>query len=358
VTGGMQFTGHENFRQRIVSSVLSGKKLRISNIRVDDDHPGIQDFEASFLRLIDAITDGTRIEINETGTVLRLVPGILVGGIGVSHDCGIIRSIGWFIEGILPLACLGKNPIEVAFTGLTNDTLDLSVDTIKGVTIPLLRNFGIDGIRIDIKTRGLSPNGGGKVDFFCPIVREIQPIHVMDMGLIKRIRGNALGSRVSPTILTRVISSARGIFNKYLPDVYIHADQNKGSEGGNSAGYSLSLVAESTTGVLLSVERTAEPGDLPEDIGMEGAILLLEEIRRGGVIDSSHQSLLLQMMILGPEDVCKVRFGKLTEQSINVLRIIKDAFGVVFKIRIDKDTNTTLLSCQGIAYQNIARKVN
>ena len=26
----------------------------------------------------------------------------------------------------------------------------------------------------------------------------------------------------------------------------------------------------------------------------------------GGVVDSSHQSLVLQLMVLGPEDVCKV----------------------------------------------------
>jgi len=139
---------------------------------------------------------------------------------------------------------------------------------------------------------------------------------------------------------------------------------------GDSPGYSLSLVAETTTGVLLSVERTANsrPGaganptatatgstnwvatsggnaaaaaassgstgfggpELPEDVGREGAMMLLQEIYKGaivcifslryndvklslfrsniigGVVDSMHQPLVLQLMVLTPEDVSKV----------------------------------------------------
>lgn len=353
----MQFEGCRDFRQRVVSSLLSGKKLKISKIREEDENPGIQDFEACFLRLLDQLTDGTRIEINETGTTLRVFPGIIVGGVDLAHDCGTSRSIGWFIEGILPLACFGKSPVEISFTGITHDTLDLSTDTIANVTLPLLRNFGIAGISIDVKSRGMPPNGGGTVFFEAPMVRELHPIHIIDMGLIKRVRGNALACRVSPTLLTRVVESARGVLNGYLPDVFIHTDHHRSSSGGKSAGYSLSLIAESTTGALLSIERTAERGELPEDVGAEGAILLLDEIKRGGVVDSAHQVLMLQLMLLGPEDVCKIRFGELTEQAIHVLRVLKEAFGVTFKIRKDLETNTVLLSCLGTAYQNIARKV-
>ena len=45
----------------------------------------------------------------------------------------------------------------------------------------------------------------------------------------------------------------------------------------------------------------------PELLGEEGAYRLLDEIRKGGVVDTSHQSLVLQLMVVCPEDVCKVR---------------------------------------------------
>ena len=277
---GLRYNGCRQFRQRLLVSCLSGKSIRIDSIRVDDDQPGLQDFEASFLRLVEKLCDGVSIEINETGTSLKFKPGIIIGG-HVTHECGVSRSIGWFIEGIIPLLIFAKEAVKLSFTGITNDSLDPTVDVLKNVTLPLLRNFGIEGSELHIKRRGAPPRGGGYIEFQCPIIRELRPIHVIDLGLIKRVRGVAYCARTSPTILTRVIDSARGVLNNLLPDVYINTDHYRGADGGASAGYSLALFAESTTGVILSAERTAGQGELPEDIGKQAAILLLEEIRKG-----------------------------------------------------------------------------
>ena len=221
-------------------------------------------------------------------------------------------------KGIIPLAVFAKESLSVVFTGITNDSVDLSVDILRYVTLPFLKNFGVGDASLTIKKRGAAPLGGGSIEFNCPIVRQLVPIHITDVGLIKRVRGVVFSARISPTIITRVVDSARGVLNNLLPDVYIHADHYKGAEGGKSPGYSLSLVAESTTGVLLSIERTAGEADCggagqggrpesPELLGEEGAYRLLDEIRKGGVVDTSHQSLVLQLMVVCPEDVCKVR---------------------------------------------------
>ena len=66
----------------------------------------------------------------------------------------------------------------------------MSVDTIATVTLPLLRQFGIEGASLIVKRRGASPKGGGIVDFRCPIMRELKPIYLIDPGLVKRVRGN------------------------------------------------------------------------------------------------------------------------------------------------------------------------
>jgi RNA 3'-terminal phosphate cyclase-like protein len=244
------FLGCALFRARIVTSIISGKSIIIKDIRSEDDSPGIQDFEANFLRLIEKIADGCRIEINESGTVLKFKPGVITGG-SFTHDCGVSKCIGWFIEGILPLAVFAKAPISAIFNGITNHLSDLSVDILRNVTIPLLRNFGIEGIELKIRTRGAYPNGGGAVEFSCPIVRELQPLHVLDMGRIKRVRGVAFCSRVSPTIATRLVDSARSVLNQFLPDVYIHTDHYRGEKAGLSAGYSLSLVAGTNNHYIL-----------------------------------------------------------------------------------------------------------
>jgi RNA 3'-terminal phosphate cyclase-like protein len=123
------------------------------------------------------------------------------------------------------------------------------------------------------------------------------------------------------------------------------------------------LVAESTEQCLGAAELSAEGGILPEELGKKVAELLLEEISMGGCVDSRHQSMALLLMLLCPEDVSKVRLGKLTPHTIACLRLYKEVFGVMFKIKPDKaqgnndsDAHTVLLSCLGIGYTNFARQ--
>jgi RNA 3'-terminal phosphate cyclase-like protein len=63
----LRFRGCEHFRQRVVLSCLSGKAIRIDDIRSDDEAPGLRGFEASFLRLTEKVSNGCVVEINETG---------------------------------------------------------------------------------------------------------------------------------------------------------------------------------------------------------------------------------------------------------------------------------------------------
>ena len=54
----LKFEGCRSFRIRIVVSILSGKPLSIAKIRETDEYPGLHDFEVSFLRLIEKLSDG------------------------------------------------------------------------------------------------------------------------------------------------------------------------------------------------------------------------------------------------------------------------------------------------------------
>ena len=79
------YEGCNFFRQRLFLSTLSGMPVQIQNIRAYEEEPGIREFEASYLRLIDKLTNGTKIEVNETGTAITYIPGLLVGG-EFDHD--------------------------------------------------------------------------------------------------------------------------------------------------------------------------------------------------------------------------------------------------------------------------------
>lgn len=79
-----------------------------------------------------------------------------------------------------------------------------------------------------------------------------------------------------------------------------------------SPGFALSLVAESTTGALISGEKAAEAGMTAEDVGLLASKILLREVSKGGCVDTTSQWLNLLLMVLCPEDVSKIRIGQLT----------------------------------------------
>lgn len=63
----LRFSTHRHLRQRLLLAILSGKSLRIDNIRSDDVHVGLRDYEINLLRLVEKVTNGSSIEINVTG---------------------------------------------------------------------------------------------------------------------------------------------------------------------------------------------------------------------------------------------------------------------------------------------------
>uniref|UniRef100_A0AAR2LM64 RNA 3'-terminal phosphate cyclase-like protein n=1 Tax=Pygocentrus nattereri TaxID=42514 RepID=A0AAR2LM64_PYGNA len=364
----LTYEGCNFLRQRLVLSTLSGKRVKIRNIRSRDDEPGLRDFEASFIRLLDKVTNGSRIEINQTGTALFYQPGLLCGG-SVEHECNVQRSIGYYLEALIMLAPFMKNPLKAILKGVTNDPIDPSVDLLKATAVPLMKMFGINGEGLEIKVvkRGIAPRGGGEVHFSCPVCRALKPVLLTDPGKIKRIRGTAYSVRVSPQMANRIVDSARSILNKFIPDIYIYTDHMKGASSGKSPGFGLTLVAETVNGTLLSAELASTPqgqGDpvLPEELGKNCAKLLLEEIYRGGCVDSNNQSLALLYMTLDQQDVSKTLLGPLSPYTIEFLRHIRDFFQIMFKIetqKADEDEqkggDKVLMTCVGVGYSNISK---
>eukprot|EP00658_Telonema_sp_P-2_P021999 TRINITY_DN1877_c0_g1_i1.p1 TRINITY_DN1877_c0_g1~~TRINITY_DN1877_c0_g1_i1.p1 ORF type:complete len:368 (-),score=94.76 TRINITY_DN1877_c0_g1_i1:148-1251(-) len=353
-----RFKGCAHFRHRIVCATLSGRTITISDIRAEDEHPGLRDFEVSFLRMIERVTNGCGIKINSTGTKLGYKPGVLIGG-HLAHECGKARGIGWFVEGLLPIALFCKEPLHVSFTGITNHELDLSVDVIRTVTLPFLHHFGIDeGLDFKIKRRGSAPEGGGEVIFKCPNVKELKPIDLVNETKIRRIRGIAFAAGMSAQVTNRLVDSCKSLLTQFTGDVFIFTDHQRGPAANNSPGFGISVVAESSKRTSLSVDVVGSAGALPEDVGLAAAQTLCDEVARGGCIDSSHQSLVFLLMTLCPEDVSRVRIGELTEYSAGTLRSIRDFFGVMFKMTPDPETGTIVMACRGVGYRNLARKTS
>jgi hypothetical protein len=63
--------------------------------------------------------------------------------------------------------------------------------------------------------------------------------------------------QVSPQNANRMVDGARGVLNALLADVYVFTDSASGAAAGASPGYGAVLVAETTSGCLVSAEACA-----------------------------------------------------------------------------------------------------
>jgi RNA 3'-terminal phosphate cyclase-like protein len=113
----------------------------------------------------------------------------------------------------------------------------------------------------------------------------------------------------------RMVETSRKLLTKYIPDVYIYTDCYKGKESGNSPGYGLSLVAETSNGILYTKEYFFSDDveqETPETCARKATFGLLKEIEKGGCCDSLSMWMNLLMMAIGPDDVSRLRVGSIT----------------------------------------------
>jgi len=98
---------------------------------------------------------------------------------------------------------------------------------------------------------------------------------------------------------------------------FVHFMLTRTAPHNRSPGYGLTLVAQSSTSTAHSAEclNTGGAVSTPEDIALQAARSLLEEIQRGGCVDSKHQWLVMLLMVLGKEDVGRCLMGDLTAHS-------------------------------------------
>ena len=384
----------------MVLSTLTGRAIRVSQIRAaSPTNPGLAEHEISFLRLLEAVTNGSVIEISYTGTTLRYQPGLITGSLAgtgakggvIRHEvpAGVTRGVSYFLLPLCLLAPFSKAPVNVLFTGegvTTSATAngDLSVDSVRTAILPLYAHFGISNAlelrvirRASLGSDGRGGNGEVQMSFGHQ-VRLPKTIHWLNAGRVKRVRGVAYCIGVSASNNAWMIDAARAVLNPLVADTYIFSDvssapllsSSTGRDGTTKrktgVGFGLSLVAESSTGVLCSADLASSPegGQLAEDIGRRCAYQLLEIISLGGCVPPAAAPTLLTLMAMGSEDVGRICMGKDVIGSEDVIELGRDLkrFGTnAWAIRdatgLDSSQDALIVSLVGKGIGNVGRKI-
>ncbi|ONH67065.1 RNA 3'-terminal phosphate cyclase-like protein [Cyberlindnera fabianii] len=355
------FQGPRNFRLRLVLSTLSGKPIRIEKIRSDDLNPGLRDHEVSFLRLLETVTNGSRIEISYTGTTIVYYPGLITGG-ALSHDCPDNVSVGYFIEPMLYLAPFSKKKFQIKFKGTTGMKGYAGVEGIRWGLLPVMEKFGVREAALHTIKRGCPPNGGGEVHLVVDsLLSQPLTMHATETPKVSAIRGVAFCARVSPSMANRMIDAARAVLKETGCEVNITADVWRGENSGKSPGFGITLVAETKKGWRCFSEDVGGAGETPEDIGERVAYQLLEELEKARVVSRNQLNLALVYMVIGKEDLGRLRISKeqIDEEFIWTLRDIKEIFGTEVHLAPveDDEAGDLIATVKGVGFTNTSKKI-
>ena len=394
----LRFKTQKNLAHRLVLSTLTGRPVYFSQIRPSSVNPGLAPHEVSFLRLLEAVTNGSSIDISYTGTALVYRPGLITGSApGSGASGGVIRheiparckrGVSYFLLHLCLLAPFSKAPMNVLFTGpgvITAATPagDMSADTVRTAILPLYACFGIEKtieLRI-LKRSNIGANGQGGAGevhlVFGDQVRLPKTIHLLKPGRVKRIRGVAYCTGVSASNNARMIEAARGVLNPITSDTYVFSDfssapfipskdsSNPDARTKTGIGFGLSLVAESSNGALYSADVASPPSGAmpPEDLGQRCAFQLLETMSAGGHVSVAAAPTFLTLMAMGSEDVGRVQMSKRVisdEQVVDLGRDLK-AFGLSgwgFRESETERDEDVVVTVMGKGVGNVGRKIS
>lgn len=161
VDGGFGEGGGQILRYAVSYSALSGKPVRVENIRAGRDKPGLrpqhQKAVEAAAKMCDAQVSGVKVgscEIEFTPSEIR--PGRF------RVDVGTAGSVTLVLQALLPIALCAEEGVVLEVSGGTDVRWSPTYEYFKNV---FLENIGLMGCEVeaDIVKRGFYPKGGGKV---------------------------------------------------------------------------------------------------------------------------------------------------------------------------------------------------
>ena len=357
----MNFKNPNNFRYVITFSLLFGK-----NITIENSEP-FEDYELTFLDLVGCISKGSKIYLSNNNQTLHFKPGVIEIDQNVDHhfQCQKTRSIVYYLEPLILLGLYSKQSIKITFEGITNDSVDNSIDVVKDALLPVLKACYDDHFVCEVKiiSRGFRPSANGKVSFSINSVRNaIKNVNLKPQEiLIKRIRGTVIASKTSAQFLNRMISKTREIFMSYIPDVWVYSILVKNVP---DTYYGLTLQTNNFLVAESSYDQVIEGNNIksPEEIAEETCGRLLDEIRfASSLVSTSFQSIILVLAALG-KGCSHVTLGRMTEHTIWTLKLLKMFCGVQFEFDNvegnEHETPQVIAKCNGIGLLNRTTEMN
>ncbi|MCK4730296.1 MAG: RNA 3'-terminal phosphate cyclase [Candidatus Aenigmarchaeota archaeon] len=290
--------GGQILRTSVALSCLTGKPVRIFNIRAGRPTPGLK---AQHLAAISAVAElcNAKLEGGKIGSEeISFHPG-KIDKEKLTINISTAGSVGLVLQAIFPACVNLTKPLKIEIEGGgTFGKWAPSVVYLQKVFLPILERFGFKA-DVKILKHGFYPKGGARV------VAEIFPSKLKGFSIEKgvdKIKGISIVSEKlrNAKVAERQVEGAEKILEKLNLPVEIKTEYVNST----SVGTGIELWTDKT---ILGAGTLGEIGKKAEKVGSECAEILAKEINSGATVDKHLADQLIPFMGLADGNSgCKV----------------------------------------------------
>lgn len=278
-------------RDAIPFAILMGRGIRLFNIRMKRDKPGLRPQHLKAMEAAAALSGG-RLEGGEVGSgEIRFEPGALIRGGTFTWDIGTAGSAAMLSLCVLPLGLFADKPSVYRVVGGLFQDFAPSLFHLQQVLLPILRTMRVQ-VDVKIIRPGYVPRGGGEIQVkLLPLKKALKPLDRTMPGQVRDVRGIALSSMLKKrSVSERMAKACEKVLKNREHDPRIEVihdspERPAFERPSLQPGAALAVWAGTDRGCLLGSDMAGARGRSAEFIGRETARMLIEDLDSGAAVD-------------------------------------------------------------------------
>lgn len=285
--------GGQLLRSAVALSCLTGRAIRIFNIRGKRPKPGLQPQHMTALKAAAEVSGALVQGLSIGSTEVYFEPREVLGG-NYQFDIKTAGSVTLVMQTLLPILSFAKRPSEVMIIGGTDVPWSPTVDYFKYVALEAFRRMSLDS-NVELLRRGHYPRGGGRVVLRVRPARSLSPIIAVKRGRVRAIRGISHCTSLPAHVASRQASAALRILKDTgVEDIRIAEERGDGEGPGSG----IALWAEVEDGPNIGADALGSRERRAEEVGREAAERLLKELKTGMAVDRHLGDMLIMYMAI------------------------------------------------------------
>jgi RNA 3'-terminal phosphate cyclase (ATP) len=200
--------GGQVLRTALTLSLITGRPLRMINIRAKRKKPGLMRQHLTAVQAAVAI-GGAEIEGAGAGSQSLLFQPHAINGGDYRFAIGTAGSCTLVLQTVLP-ALLATTGVQARLhlSGGTHNPLAPPADFLQQAYLPLLRRMGAD-IEMSLSRYGFFPAGGGELELRLETGSQLQPLYLEERGELRQASTEALIAALPIHIAERELETVR-----------------------------------------------------------------------------------------------------------------------------------------------------